>query len=80
MTTETKRRYTRSRPHNKISDKMLDQIRELLKTKVPRYRIAEVLGISRAHLYHLINQYQIEGTRKRDTAQPLPAREEDQAT
>ena len=57
MSEAAKRKYVRSQPHNKISRKMLNQLRKMLDAEVPKSRIAAALGIHRSHLYRLIDKY-----------------------
>jgi hypothetical protein len=69
---KTKRTYRRNKPHNKVSPRMLKELNILMGTALPRYRIAKMLGISRGHLYHLIDQYQLEGATSDDSSKSTP--------
>jgi len=78
--TKAKRTYRRSKPHNKVSPAKLELIKELLKTRLPRCRIADSVGISRAHLYHLMKQYNLEGAADHDSSKSIPERTASQRT
>jgi hypothetical protein len=57
MSRASKRPYVREKPHNKITPAMIKQMKAMVKSGTPKYRIAMALGIHRSHLYRLMDQY-----------------------